>query len=474
VILPDDCRRYEALLDRRVVGQTLPPQDDAFLDRHAAGCPECAYSGALLDELARAGEQEEPDAGDAAAELEARRIVAAHELRRRKRRRQWIRGGIAAAAAAAVVTLALVLPQWQGETPAPAPVVEEGTPPAEEVAPIPAIPSLPPATLVRVDGRAWIDGHPATQGDRMQLRQELAVDRGAVLLLLADGSTLDAGAGVRLRVDRASEEAVALTLARGDLALDVPGEDGEERLALSTAEGTAFASRARFSVGLEDELLVVDVETGRVRLELTGGEVREVQAGERVEVSSSEASVDPPPAVPPAPAPPPAAVEATAEGSPGETELPSDAVALAEPAPPAAAALPEPTADDLLHLARQARLAGDWPAAAEAYRYLVERFPDDPLAVTCLVSLGQVQLEHLDQPEAALTSFTAYLAADTAGPLAEEAAWGIARAHLHLGDHDAAREALTRYLDEYPRSLHAGDARGWLEELRELGELEEP
>jgi len=414
----------------------------------------------------------EDEAGrDAARELEARRVVAELERRRVAARRRWIRTSVAVAAAAAIVTLAVILGPERRGADTPAPLADEGAGGDAVLVPLAA------ATLVRVDGQVRVAGAPADKGDRIDEGQELEIVEGSAFVLLADGSTAFGEGGTTLRLDQAREDAMRMTLRRGELALDVIGERDADRVVLETHHGAARAGDAVFSVSLADDLLVVAVAEGQVRIELADGETRVVWSGERFELrAGGEASALPEPERQQIES---RAVRGGEEDAPAmKTGDPQDLLARAEPVveePPAPGALetvlptvPALTVDDLLLAAREARLAGDWAGAANHYAALVEAYPDDPAARTALVSLGQVQLDHLEQPGQALASFERYLASAAAGPLAEEAAWGAARALAAAGRNDEAADALRMYLAAYPESLYAADAAEQLEELEGL------
>ena len=118
-----------------------------------------------------------------------------------------------------------------------------------------------------------------------------------------------------------------------------------------------------------------------------------------------------------------------------------------------------PTAiEELLALARQRRLEGDWSGAAAAYEQVIVEHPDSSESTMCLVPLAQIQLERLGRPQQALVSFREYAARAPAGPLLEEAEWGEAGALGALGRTDGERQTLQRFLEHHPGSLYASQA----------------
>ena len=108
------------------------------------------------------------------------------------------------------------------------------------------------------------------------------------------------------------------------------------------------------------------------------------------------------------------------------------------------------SAEDLLALARTAMKDKRWGDAAFAYRRLRRAYPGGALAHAALVSIGNLELEHLGRPSRARRAYRAYLR--KSGPLAQEARWGLVRASRGVGGERAEIEA---YLSSYPSSPEA-------------------
>lgn len=142
------------------------------------------------------------------------------------------------------------------------------------------------------------------------------------------------------------------------------------------------------------------------------------------------------------------------------------ATSAGPPERPAAASAPQvPPPEELLATARDLRAARDFKGAVAAYERLVAAYPGTPVARAALVTLGQIQLEQGGNPGRALELFQRYLAAPGPGPLAQEAAWGVARAQRVLGDTAAERVALEAFLRDFGAS---GKAQGAAARLAEL------
>ena len=120
---------------------------------------------------------------------------------------------------------------------------------------------------------------------------------------------------------------------------------------------------------------------------------------------------------------------------------------------------------DLIRAARACRTKKDWSCAADKYQKLTEAYPGRTEAVTVLVPLAQIELDHLGRAKRALKHFRAYLSKKPAGPLAEEARYGTCRALRALGKKRAAQKALEQFLSLHPSSIYAPNARAMLREI---------
>jgi TolA-binding protein len=121
------------------------------------------------------------------------------------------------------------------------------------------------------------------------------------------------------------------------------------------------------------------------------------------------------------------------------------------------------SAPDLLEEARRLRAGGQYESSAEAYRRLVQRYPESPEARAAIVSLGQLELSQLGHPDAALRWFDKYLA--SGGMLRQEAAYGKIQALQRLGKSAQERREITHFLQEFPKSAQASALRTRLDAL---------
>lgn len=109
---------------------------------------------------------------------------------------------------------------------------------------------------------------------------------------------------------------------------------------------------------------------------------------------------------------------------------------------------------ELLREARGLLRAGELNAAAGKYAELVRAHPSSPEARSSLLSLAELELEHLGNAAAALEYADKYLASG-GGPLAPEARETRVRALRSLGRRADERAAIAEYLQAYPDSLRA-------------------
>jgi outer membrane protein assembly factor BamD (BamD/ComL family) len=132
---------------------------------------------------------------------------------------------------------------------------------------------------------------------------------------------------------------------------------------------------------------------------------------------------------------------------------------------PRSAALEGDEAAQLFGAAERARGDGDWEEARHLFGALASRFRGTREELTARVLRGQMLLDALDEPAAALRAFELYLRDEPTGALAEEALVGRAQALRRLGRAADEAEAWRELLALHPRSVHAEVARERLDAL---------
>jgi TolA-binding protein len=121
---------------------------------------------------------------------------------------------------------------------------------------------------------------------------------------------------------------------------------------------------------------------------------------------------------------------------------------------------------DLIRSARACRSNRDWVCAADAYENVIDLYPDRAEAATVLVPLAQIELERLKRPSRALLHYSSYYDSLPTGPLAQEALFGRCKALSSMGWTDKELESLEEFLDKYPKSVYAPNARTRLNQLK--------
>ncbi len=435
------CQRWIAIDDREATGETISPEDALFRRTHAAECEECAREARLWSALAEAGAGAEDAGADVRSEdidrivREAAQTAPAGRAARSRSAagapRRVLPFGTAAAGTALALAAAVVLfvrGSRHGAVPADAP-------PVVTVAPV-----------LLVSGEAMVDGVRATAGRRLAQGATLHAEDGICLDLELDvHACLERGSDVRIADTRLAHR--VLYLDRGHLVASLGHQPAGATFAVATSQGTATAIGTSFSVDVTDGAgpVVVRVTSGVVAVRATGGSSNPVGAGEEIVMGTS--------------------LVTRTEGAPvgrdaglSASVVPPD---LAPPpsgaAPPVASARPAPSVEELLAEARNLRTEGKFRQAADAYERLSAAHPTSAEAHASLVSLGDLELSHLQDPEAALRDFDAYLA--TGGVLSEEASFGRIGALRALGRSDDEQRALRGFLAQYPSSLHEGAVR---------------
>lgn len=123
------------------------------------------------------------------------------------------------------------------------------------------------------------------------------------------------------------------------------------------------------------------------------------------------------------------------------------------------------SAIELFREARKLKLRKNWNEAVSVYKKLIDTYPSHSLSIISLVSIGEIQLEHLNDPGSARINYLKYLRSSPQGILAKEAAWGLIRVYRKQGAAGSEKNALTSFIKNYPDALQIPAARKRLKEL---------
>lgn len=444
--------KWTELVDRTIREEPLTEEEQRFVERVAGADP---MARAEMDCIAQLERFEGP-----VDELAGQRIVAGvlkavnQPSRRRGNGTSWAIGGLAVAAAAAL---------WFRTQPAE----PEGS-----------------AAMLRATGSVSVNGRAVQRGDRVPEGSEVRVDSGVACIEVASDIVSCFGEGTRLSLTRLERPERRLDLHAGTVVSGLAKQPPGHRFSVvvggawSTAIGTAFSVERLSST--ESRTAVYE---GVVQVSQSGAATA-VPSHKMVLSKETELELQPVDRAPDSPAwralqevtgvrlegPAPLAASTAEESAQAaraqrDTDMaladgPDDSVVAstkpraqrASPVPHEESAVePKETAASLLAAARSLRQQQRWAEATEKYRYIQREFSDSPEAHAVRVSLGDLQLSRLGQPDRALQSFDAYLV--RGGPLAVEARLGRIRALRALGATQREAESIREFLRMHPRSL---------------------
>jgi hypothetical protein len=287
---------------------------------------------------------------------------------------------------------------------------------------------------------------------------ETAADPLAVTLV--DGSQVSLAAHSEVEVRGNQPTAVALSLARGEVAFDVTHR-ADRKFTVVAGDVEVRVVGTQFSVKTTSGSAPrVEVSVLRGVVEVTSkrrpGVVARVAAGQswiqNAEPShASSAAGDDGSSSARAPA--------AALRSETDAEVEAKAKANSEPKSGAAAgssAGASPSARDLFEKAGESRRAGDAAAAARAYEELLRLHPSDGRASLSAFELGRLRMDRLGDPAGAISALERALALNVGPSFREDALARLVSVHASQGNFAACARARDRYLTSYPAGVHAG------------------
>ncbi|MFO8072946.1 MAG: FecR domain-containing protein [Polyangia bacterium] len=480
--IDEDCARA-AEIDRRLRdGEPVGESELRTLERHLASCESCRLERAALEEIAADGSAGPlPELDELARRRLAEGVLDAVEEKERLARGRRSRAGswrlalaAAAGAAAAALVLVLVLVGTARRAPQPAPPAAG----RDEA----SVPAAPPAvgSVAAARGEVRRGFSPAAVDGELVAGDVISTGAGDAALGFEQGVAAALARDTRLRIEPSAGARLSLALEAGEVLVAVDPRAEAPPVEVLTEHGRVRVAGTVFAVLADEAGAEVRVLRGAVETAAAAGSfTRRVESGRaaalggdaisrplaRDELTAARARLDELAALVPG-------VDAAlvpADERAAKTPERDDADTRASTAGRASASRSESfsiSAGELQRLARDERLAGNWPAAAAAYRELIRTHPSSEEARTAQVSLGQIELEKLGRPGAALRSFERYLGPDGSGPLALEALWGKARALGALKLVEREREALTEFVERFPGAIQARGARRRLAELR--------
>lgn len=431
-----ECERWIERSDREALGERLSEEELALQRKHVASCAACASEAMMWQATKPPTATAAPDA----RELDAVMQDIGNRMERHRflaRRKAAVAVPIAAASLVACAAAVLL---WFGarhrldpsgatasgaiDPPAVAtnPVISRGVP-APDPAGTAGERPLPPSCAEVVEGVTVCQAE-GTEISRRVLDvpdKVVEIARGRVVVELAPqpaGTSFSiatslgrvTAVGTIFAVEVAPDGSALARVARGRV------------LVRATADGIARSLRAGESLRIGASTPTPLSSADRARdLALLGWAAQEQPAGEpssRIEVGA----------------------RAGAEPRAGNESARSGGAAASH----GRGSSPE----DLIEQASALRASGQFAQAAEIYRKIYALNPRATSGLAALVSLGEVLLSSLGDPAAALDAFEAYL--NHGGALAQEAAYGKARALRALDRTTEEKAAIVRFLSRYP------------------------
>lgn len=430
------CSDARLLLEKKILEDVLSVEEQASLDKHTAECARCRNVEQLILVLPMLADNASNDSVDTGVNA-----VIAGLRRVREARRRNVRWAAAAGAVAATVifSLAIVL----------RPSVEA---PSVQISSVSCAPSIPRELAPGVFMTHCGEEAPAAVLEDGRVR--VVLEHGAVALFVdparpAKKSVIVETPLGEVRVKgtlfsvRVEQEDARVDVYRG--IVEVVPKEIEQAYDVPAGRGTALRKRTTFACAARADNSLLRP------LPFHSND----KATEEIQTGASKSSLE-------------SLEKGDDAGAVGEDTSQKDAVGPARKdrrAAVDAAGRSVAAMDALIQEARSCLLNRNWDCAASRYREVVKSYSRHPESAAVLISLGKIELRHLNQPDKALARFRSYLQTLPNGPLAEEALIGKAEAYRRLGMEAKERDTLRTFLDRFPDSSLSGKARGRLSQI---------
>lgn len=270
----------------------------------------------------------------------------------------------------------------------------------------------------------------------------------------ADGSSLEASPGARIEGLASTSSEFALFLRQGRVRVSVTPH-GLRRWTLETRGARIEVVGTMFSVQSAPGRVDIEVEKGvvLVRSPFLPDGVQRLDAGGVLAIDTQDARGAGPVGAVSSESAAPIAASGAAPG----TRSASTASAARDVRPRASAA-------ELWKQADGARTAGDSARAAAILQQLLDNHPRDAQASLAAFTLGVLELEQLDRPAPAASSFRRAIQLGVTGGLLESSHLRLGEALHRSGDVAGLRAVLEQYNRRFPNGRHRTRLERWIEE----------
>ncbi len=247
-----------------------------------------------------------------------------------------------------------------------------------------------------------------------------AADLSRSVMTLGTDIRVSVDPGTRLHLDRTGR-VVSIVLQAGTVIASLPPAPkgkGRPRLSVETHLGTVVVKGTIFSVSDDGDDVTVSVLRGEVAVVQSGKTTRTVNTKERFSIRASKLE--------PMSDTQFAAMSARAERLSQENGIFATHSKSKSRASDRASITPKGRADPsssdaLFSAAEAARAQRDWPRATALFTEFAASYPDLEASGLALISLGEIYLEQLNNPNRAAHFFAAYRETRPEGPLVQDA-----------------------------------------------------
>ncbi len=460
--MKNDCVRVSEIWSRTDEEDSPGGRDEEFVEQHLQTCERCCRTHEILKGYAdNAQEYFDEPLDDLAARKWVDQVITREKASRSTpspaARSVWplVRIVFASGAVAAAVAIIVVF-VFGGEVDDKGlrkDQITNANGPADRLQDPVAI-----AGKIRsINGEVLLEGQAAAVGATLKEGDHISAHKGNLQAHIGGRATISLRNKTEVKLSSVTDDRIEIDLIFGRIRSDVDSQKDGPDFSISTRKGVVVVTGTEFEVRDVNGEVVVEVYRGSVRVEERDMSPRRIAAGEGTSLTGE-------------------GLVFSLEETPKELKQEqARAVSTGKKAEEQASnktktPLPKVNAGELLRQAHDLRSKGQWTMAADAYEKIIATFPQSFEAQSSRISVGLLYLDRLRMPAKALTMFDSYLGSRSSAPLAQEAAFGKARAFRAMGNTVAEMDTLEKFLEAYPAAIQTTRIRARLESLRSISE----